>query len=77
MTAGNDGPLRTVDRRGKAMADSSGSISYLRNMADRCRSAALQASGEEARTLAAIASDCERRLSERERVGKLLSPRRF
>jgi hypothetical protein len=40
MTAGNDGPLRTVDRRGKAMADCSGSISYLRNMADRCRSAA-------------------------------------
>ena len=76
MSRGNGGLFSIVDQRGKAMADTSGSISYLRNMADRCRSAALQVGDEEARNLVAIASECERRLSERERVGKLLSPRR-
>ena len=55
------------------MSDHPGTISYLRNMAERCRSAARECRGEEARYLAALADDCEQRLAERERAAEMVA----
>lgn len=56
------------------MTNNSGTISYLRKMADRCRQAAEESrDGEEARYLVEIAESCERRLVERERAETILA----
>ena len=55
------------------MAGESGSITYLRSMAARCRRAAKEASGEEARELLALAESCEQRVSAREDAQELVA----
>jgi hypothetical protein len=55
------------------MLDRPGSVAYLRSMAERCRHAARQLSGEQARELVEIAQRCEERLAERERVSELVA----
>ena len=55
------------------MSDTSGTIIYLRNMAERCRRAAQECRGEEARHLAELAEDCEERLAEREKVAGIVA----
>jgi len=48
------------------MVDRAGSIAYLRQMAERCRKAARELGGDEARELVALAEGCEARLAETE-----------
>jgi hypothetical protein len=55
------------------MADQSGSIAYLRRMAQRCRHAAAEAKGAEARDLTSLAEHCEERIAERERALEVLA----
>ena len=55
------------------MMDRPGSIAYLRSMAERCRCAAQEVSGEEARDLVDLAERCEERLAERERASELVA----
>jgi hypothetical protein len=55
------------------MLDHPGSIVYLRRMAEQCRSAASEKSGEEAQALVELAERCEQRLAERERVSEALA----
>jgi len=55
------------------MIDRPGSIVYLRRMAERCRRAAQELSGEEARDLVDLAERCEERLAESARVGELVA----
>jgi hypothetical protein len=55
------------------MTDQSGSIAHLRRMAERCRSAAKEKSGAEARELVELARQCEERLAERERANELVA----
>jgi hypothetical protein len=55
------------------MLDHPGSIVYLRRMAEQCRSAASEKSGEEAQELVELAERCEQRLAERERVSEALA----
>ncbi|MGO8917934.1 MAG: hypothetical protein ACLQJR_18690 [Stellaceae bacterium] len=55
------------------MIDRPGSIAYLRRMAERCRSAAKELSGEEARDLVDLAQRCEERLADRARVSELVA----
>jgi hypothetical protein len=55
------------------MLDHPGSIVYLRRMAEQCRSAASEKSGEEARALVDLAERCEQRLAERARVSEALA----
>jgi hypothetical protein len=65
--------LSTGRAKGAPMIDRPGSIAYLRSMAERCRRAAQELSGEEARDLVEIAERCEERLAERQRVGELVA----
>jgi hypothetical protein len=58
------------------MIDRPGSVAYLRSMAERCRYAAQELSGDEARELVEIAQRCEARLAERERVSELVASER-
>lgn len=53
--------------------DHSGSITYLRRMAQRCRRAASEMSGEEAQELVDLAQRCEARLAERTRAAEVLA----
>lgn len=53
--------------------DHSGSIAYLRRMAERCRHAASETSGEEAQELVEMAERCEARLAERARAKEALA----
>jgi hypothetical protein len=55
------------------MTAQSGSIIHLRSMAARCRRAAEEKSGAEARELLALAESCERRLTEREDAQELVA----
>lgn len=55
------------------MIDRPGSVAYLRRMAERCRSAAQELSGDEARDLVDLAERCEERLAERKRAGELVA----
>jgi hypothetical protein len=55
------------------MIDRPGSIVYLRRMAERCRRAAQELGGDEARYLVDIAERCEERLAEREWVSELVA----
>lgn len=56
------------------MSNNSGTISYLRKMAERCRRAAEESrSGEEADYLVELAQSCEQRLAERERTETILA----
>lgn len=55
------------------MIDRPGSIVYLRRMAERCRLAARDLEGEEARDLVDLAERCEERLAERERIDELVA----
>ncbi len=55
------------------MIDRPGSIAYLRSMAERCRHAAQELGGEEARDLVDLAERCEERLAERERADDLVA----
>ena len=55
------------------MAGTSGSIAYLRQMAERCRSAAEGQPGEDARYLVEIAESCEERLVEQERAAEMVA----
>jgi hypothetical protein len=55
------------------MAGMSGSIAYLRHMAERCRRAAEDQEGEEARYLVKIAESCEERLAEQERAAAMVA----
>jgi len=57
------------------MLDHPGSVGYLRKMAERCRSAARELGGDEARELLELAQRCEERLSERARAGELAESR--
>ena len=58
------------------MNDRPGSIVYLRKMAERCRRAAQELSGDEARDLVDIAERCEERLAERQRIAELVASAR-
>jgi len=58
------------------MNDRPGSIVYLRKMAERCRRAAQELSGDEARDLVDIAERCEERLAERQRIAELVASER-
>jgi hypothetical protein len=55
------------------MAGTSGSIAYLRHMAERCRRAAEDRQGEDARYLVEIAERCEERLAEQERAAEMVA----
>ena len=55
------------------MAGTSGSIAYLRQMAERCRRAAEDQRGEGARYLVEIAESCEERLAEQERAAEMVA----
>jgi len=55
------------------MSNNSGTIRYLRQMAERCRRAAEESSGEEALYLVELAESCEQRLAERERTETILA----
>jgi hypothetical protein len=55
------------------MSDHSGSIAYLRRMAERCRRAAEDREGEEARELLELAERCEERLAERSWAREVLA----
>jgi aspartate/glutamate racemase len=56
------------------MSNNSGTISYLRKMAERCRRAAEESrSDEEAQYLVEIAQSCEERLAERQRAEMILA----
>jgi hypothetical protein len=55
------------------MIDRPGSVAYLRRMAERCRRAAEELSGDEARDLVDIAERCEERLAERSRASELVA----
>ena len=59
---------------GGRMSNNSGTISYLRKMAERCRRAAEESrSGEEAQSLVALARSCEQRLVDRQRTETILA----
>jgi hypothetical protein len=55
------------------MDDYSGTIAYLRSMADRCRRVAEELRGEDAQYLVALAQDCEQRLAERQKAARLVA----
>jgi len=55
------------------MAGTSGSIAYLRQMAERCRRAAEDQRGEDAQYLLEIAEGCEERLAEQERAAEVVA----
>ena len=55
------------------MAGTSGSIAYLRHMAERCRRAAEDRHGDDARYLVEIAESCEERLAEQERAAEMVA----
>ena len=55
------------------MIDHSGSVTYLRRMAELCRRAAAEKSGAEAEELVELAERCEERLAERVRAGEILA----
>ena len=55
------------------MAGTSGSMAYLRQMAERCRRAAEGQDGNEARYLTEIAESCEERLAEQERAAEIVA----
>lgn len=55
------------------MTDQSGSIIHLRRMAERCRRAAADAKGAEARDLTTLAEQCEDRIAQRERTLEVLA----
>jgi hypothetical protein len=56
------------------MSNNSGSISYLRKMAERCRRAAEESrSGDEAHSLVELAESCEQRLAAREMTETILA----
>jgi hypothetical protein len=55
------------------MAGSSGSIAYLRHMAERCRRAAEGQRDDDARYLMEIAESCEERLAEQERAAEVVA----
>ena len=56
------------------MSNNSGTISYLRKMAERCRRAAEESrSDEEAHHLVELAESCEQRLADRERTEIILA----
>ena len=55
------------------MAGTSGSITYLRHMAERCRRAAEGQDSNEARYLMEIAESCEERLAEQERAAEIVA----
>jgi hypothetical protein len=55
------------------MTDRPGSIVYLRRMAERCRRAAEELSGGDARDLVDLAERCEERLAERARVSAFIA----
>lgn len=55
------------------MTDRPGSIAYLRSMAERCRRAAAELGGDEARDLVDLAERCEERLAERARASELVA----
>ncbi len=55
------------------MAGTSGSIAYLRQMAERCRRAAEGQQGEDARYLVELAESCEGRLAEQERAAEMVA----
>jgi len=55
------------------MVVQAGSIAYLRQMAARCRRAAQETSGAQARELVDLAERCEERLAERERASDLVA----
>jgi hypothetical protein len=56
------------------MSNNSGTISYLRKMAERCRRAAEESrSDEEAQHLLELAESCEERVAERERAETILA----
>jgi hypothetical protein len=55
------------------MAGTSGSIAYLRQMAERCRRAAEDQRGEDAQYLVEIAEGCEERLAEQERAAEVVA----
>jgi hypothetical protein len=55
------------------MTDQSGSIIYLRSMAQRCRRAAAEAKGAEARELTTLAERCEERIAAREHAMEVLA----
>jgi hypothetical protein len=55
------------------MMDHSGSVAYLRRMAERCRRAAEDKRGEEARELLELAERCEARLAERAWASEVLA----
>lgn len=55
------------------MAGTSGSIAYLRQMAERCRRAAEDRRGEEAHYLMEIAQSCEERLAEQEHAAEMIA----
>jgi hypothetical protein len=55
------------------MAGTSGSIAYLRHMAERCRRAAEGQPGDDAHHLLKIAESCEERLAEQERAAEMVA----
>jgi hypothetical protein len=55
------------------MTDHSGSMAYLRQMAERCRRAAGEKRGVEARELLDLAERCEERLAERVWASEVLA----
>jgi hypothetical protein len=56
------------------MSNNSGTILYLRKMAERCRRAAEESrSDEEAQYLVELAASCEERLADRERTETILA----
>jgi hypothetical protein len=56
------------------MSNNSGTIFYLRKMAERCRRAAEESrSDKEAQYLVELAQGCEERLAERERAETILA----
>jgi hypothetical protein len=55
------------------MIDRPGSVTYLRRMAEQCRRAAQEKSGEEAWALVDLAQRCEERLAERARTSELVA----
>jgi hypothetical protein len=66
-------PSKAAAGWGKAVSDCSGTIAYLRKMAERCRRAAQECRGDEALYLAALANDCEQRLAERVKVAEIVA----
>jgi hypothetical protein len=55
------------------MTDHSGTMTYLRQMAERCRRAAEEKVGDEARELLELAERCEARLVERARATEVIA----